>query len=339
MKPLFRFAACVIVSTVWFHSLVADEVDPELQRWLAPQEWVRDTEGPVISLGAEGTFDDQHIFAPCVAREGGRFSLWYCGSQGTVVDRVFGLGLAIGPDGRAFEKHSGNPVLAFADRRHSVLTPTLLANLDGTPIHENGKLRIWLSGTDFHDKSALHTLHESSSDDGIRWSQPSQAQLKGVYAPTVIKEGDLYRLWYTDVSKNPWVIGYAESGDGKAWKVESTAVMKVDQPWELDRLFYPTVRKVDGVFLMWYGSYWKGQGAQKTALGFAVSRDGRYWTKSPHNPVFRPDEMRTWESHYVTSQSVIRNDDGSWRMWYASRTKPPFTHKYFAVGTAKWAGL
>jgi hypothetical protein len=28
--------------------------------------------------------------------------------------------------------------------------------------------------------------------------------------------------------------------------------------------------------------------------------------------------------------------DGSWRIWYATRTKPPFTHKYLAVGTARW---
>jgi hypothetical protein len=81
-----------------------------------------------------------------------------------------------------------------------------------------------------------------------------------------------------------------------------------------------------------------GQDSQKTALGFAVSRDGRQWTKSPHNPVLQPDENRPWESHYVTSQSLIRMADGSWRIWYASRTKPPFVHKYFAIGTAKWKG-
>jgi hypothetical protein len=89
---------------------------------------------------------------------------------------------------------------------------------------------------------------------------------------------------------------------------------------------------------MWYGSYWRGQDSQKTALGFAVSRDGLRWTKSPHNPVFRPDPMREWESHYTTSQSLIRLEDGSWRIWYASRTRPPFVHKYFAIGTARWAG-
>ena len=29
-------------------------------------------------------------------------------------------------------------------------------------------------------------------------------------------------------------------------------------------------------------------------------------------------------------------DDGSLRIWYASRPAPPFVHKYYAIGTAHW---
>ncbi|MFP6649475.1 MAG: hypothetical protein VB817_08430, partial [Pirellulaceae bacterium] len=60
------------------------------------------------------------------------------------------------------------------------------------------------------------------------------------------------------------------------------------------------------------------------------------WHKHPDNPVLRPDPNRPWESHYVTSHSVIRMADGSFRIWYASRTKPPFVNKYFAINTATW---
>jgi len=89
---------------------------------------------------------------------------------------------------------------------------------------------------------------------------------------------------------------------------------------------------------MWYGSYWAGH-KQMTAIGFAVSDDGFNWEKNPNNPVFRPNPTRPWESHYTTSQSVLRLSDGSFRIWYAARKAPPHINKYFAIGTAKWSGL
>jgi predicted GH43/DUF377 family glycosyl hydrolase len=306
-------------------------------KWLGEQNWVRDSELPVVSLGAAGDFDDTHIFAPCVAKENGGYRLWYCGSRGSVAERVFRLGLATSDDGVRFEKFGGSPVFGFGDGQHSVLTPTLLRAADGGVLRENGKLRMWFSATHFSGGSGLHTLHETISADGVRWAKPSAAQLEHVYAPTILKEGPVYHLWYTDVSEEPWRFRYGRSSDGRKWAVRDEAVMLVDQGWEKGRLFYPTVLKADGVYLMWYGSYWSAE-SNKTAIGFAVSGDGVHWRKHPGNPVFRPDAKRAWESHYTTSQSVIREADGRFRIWYASRKAPPFENKYFAIGTARWTG-
>ena len=262
-----------------------DALPPNVSRWFGPQKWVRDTEGPVISLGPRGSFDDTHLFAPCViweegviwekgvVQEKGRYRLWYSGSRRDV-------------DGRTFVKSKKNPVYDFGDGEHSVLTATMLRNPDGSVLREQGRLR----------------------------------------------------MWFSDVSRDPWVVSHATSQDGKQWKVTDRGVVKVDQKWERTRLFYPTVLKANGVYLMWYGSYWASK-KNKTALGFAVSIDGIHWHKHPANPVFRPDANRPWESHYTTSQSVLRRPDGSFRIWYASRRKPPFVNKYFAIGTATWTGL
>ena len=316
---------------------VGEDVPIELRRWLAPQTWQWDVDGPIVSLGTSGQFDDTHIFAPAVAEEAGRYRLWYCGSTGAVAKRVFQLGLATSSDGRLFEKHSASPVLDFGDGKHSILTPTLLRNPDGTVLRENGKLRMWFSSTDFQDKSGLHTLHEVTSNDGIEWSKPSPVELQHVYAPTVIKTGRHYQMWYVDVSQKSWVIRHASSQDGRKWRVTPEPVIVRDQNWERDQLFYPTVVRIDGAYLMWYGSYWNERQAT-TGLGCAVSLDGLKWYKHPQNPVLRPDPSRPWESNYVTSQSVIRLADGSFRIWYASRKKPPFVNKYFAINTAKWTG-
>ncbi|MBC8876604.1 MAG: hypothetical protein H8E44_44820 [Planctomycetes bacterium] len=330
----------------------AETPPPAVQPWLeTPQSWVRDTDGPIVSLGEAGSFDDTHIFAPAVAYEDDVFKLWYCGSPGAVHERVFRLGLAASSDGRSFVRHSDRPVYEFGDGKHSVLTPTLLRQPDGTTLREDGKLRMWFTSTWFAGESGLHTLHEATSEDGIRWSEPSEALLENAYAPSVVKTGRCYQMWFVDVANDPWIIRHASSPDGRSWSVTPEPCVVVDQKWERTRLFYPTVLKIAGVpplggkngpakagtptYLMWYGSYWSAR-SSTTALGFAASIDGLKWYKHPNNPVFRPDPDRAWESHYVTSQSIMRLPDGSLRMWYASRKKPPFVNKYFAINTAVW---
>ncbi|MBC8352584.1 MAG: acetylxylan esterase [Planctomycetes bacterium] len=315
----------------------ATRVPRELRRWLEPQDWQRDADGPVLSLGDSGAFDDTHIFAPCVAKFEDEYFLWYSGSTGTVAKRVFDLGLATGRDGRVFTRRTKNPVYRFGDGKQSILTATLLRNPDGTVLREQGHLRMWFSSTHFSGGSGRHALYETRSRDGIAWEEPSPAQLEHVYAPTILKEGVAYRMWYTDVSGGSWQMRMATSQNGTRWKLHPDPVLKVEQAWERSRLFYPTVIKADGVYLMWYGSYWAAR-PNTTAIGVAASLDGYRWYRSPANPVLRPDPNRPWESHYTTSQSVIRQTDGSFRIWYASRKKPPFVNKYFAINTAIWSG-
>ena len=322
---------------------LADEPKPppqrqeSIDRWLGPQDWARDVDGPIVELGPPGQFDDTHIFAPCAARIDGEYLLWYSGSSKDVANRVFSMGLAVSDDGRAFHKHAESPVLSFGDGRRSVLTPALLRGPNGECVRENHRLRMWFAATDFAGGTGVHTLHEAVSADGVEWSEPSAAQLENVYAPTILKQPDGYQMWYTDVSDEPWVIRAAVSQDGRKWTIHPEPVVTIDQSWEKTRLFYPYVLQTDDVYLMWYGSYWSEQ-PHKTALGFAVSADGLEWHKHPQNPVFRPDPARAWESHYTTSQSVVRFADGSFRIWYASRKAPPFVNKYFAIGTARWDG-
>ncbi|GMW00775.1 MAG: hypothetical protein AMXMBFR84_19120 [Candidatus Hydrogenedentota bacterium] len=306
------------------------------EEWTGTQQWMRDSPGPVVSLGEAGSFDDMHIFAPCVALEKGVYSLWYCGSRGEVATRVFELGMATSTDGVHFTKEP-SPVFSYGDGKHSVLTPTLLRGEDGAVLRDDGALRMWFSATDFANGGGLHTLHETRSVDGKRWDSPSPAQLEHAYAPTVIKDGAAYLLWYTDVSNEPWVIRHARSNDGKAWRVVDEASIVLDQAWEERRLFYPCVVKSGGTYCMWYGAYWSAR-PNTTAIGFATSRDGVTWRKHVQNPVLMPDPDRPWESHYTTSQSVLRLPDGAWRMWYATRKEPPFVNKYFAIGTARWEG-
>lgn len=340
-RGVFESFTLVLIAA-WGGLAAGAEPPAELARWLTPQAWVKDADAPIVALGEPGAFDDMHIFAPTVAHEGDAFLLWYCGSRGTRQNRVFRLGLATGSDGIHFTKSPHNPVLAFDDGEHSVLTPSLLHDGNGNALREEGKLRMWISSTAF-GKTTLHTLHETTSADGVHWEKPSAAQLDHCYCPTVLKKsgptGDEgYQLWYVDVSRRPWTIRYGTSTDGRKWSVREQPVLELSQPWEAEIVVYPCVLQVDGVYLMWYGSYNHAVRRQTTAIGFAASVDGIRWHKHPENPVLLPDPSRAWESNYVTSGSVMRLTDGSFRYWYASRKAPPFENLYFAINTAHWGG-
>jgi hypothetical protein len=332
-RPLCTLALLLLATTGR-----AADVPDSVRRWLGPQNWIKDTDGPVLSLGSPGQFDDTHIFAPAVIQdESGQYLMWYPGSQGKPGSRWFRLGLATSPDGRQFQKSSASPVLEFEEEWRSVLTPAVLRNPDGSLLREDGKIRLFSTSARL-GKSGLHTLHESRSIDGMKWDKPSEALLQNAYASSVLKTEKSYEMWYTDVVRRPWLIRHAVSGDGREWKVDERPAVQLSQAWEAEVVLYPAVVKVDGVYLMWYGSYDNAIRRETTAIGFAASADGINWHKHPNNPVLRPDLGREWESNYVGSGSVMRLPDGSFRYWYASRKKPPFENLYFAISTARWSG-
>ncbi len=190
-------------------------------------------------------------------------------------------------------------------------------------------MRMWFTSAACRGDDRVHAIQEATSQDGIEWSKPSPIQIEQAYAPSVVKVGDGYAMWFTRPGRYPWNMFHARSPDGKKWTVGDKPVLTLSQPWEHYLQIYPCVIVVDGVYLMWYASY-SSKDRKTTAVGFAVSEDGVKWHKHPENPVLRPDPGRSWESHYVSSQTVIRLADGSFRMYYASRKKPPFQNLYFA---------
>jgi predicted GH43/DUF377 family glycosyl hydrolase len=335
---LMKCAVLISLAAIAWPAHGQQDNSQALERWMVSQKWEKDVSAPIVGLGTKGQFDDMHIFAPAVAEESGVFRMWYSGSRGTPGNRVFRLGLATSSDGKQFEKYADNPVLQMDDGAHSVLTPGLLRNPDGTVLRDNGRLRMWFASATL-GKGGLHTLHETSSADGIQWEKPSEVLLENCYCPTIIKSADRYEMWFSDVSRRPWVIRHASSLDGRRWQVTARPAIVLNQSWEGEVLVYPTVLKIDGSYLMWYGSYDNAIRRETTAIGFAVSPDGQHWQKHPQNPVMRPDRDRPWESNYVGSGCVMRLADGSFRYWYASRKQPPFNNLYFAINTARWSGL
>ncbi len=326
-------------------SHACDDPPEKLKPWLGPQNWVRDADAPVLPLGKKGDFDDTHIFAPTVARDKQQFLLWYCGSQGFAHDlaptrtrdeRVFRLGLAKSEDGIQFQRHDRS-LFELPTPKRSIVTPTMLRDANGNLLREKGKIRMWFTAATLGGGGEPHSLHQATSKDGLEWTDLSDVQISRAYCPSVIKSDDGYRLWYTEPGRYPWNIRHATSLDGQSWQIHEKPVLTVSQPWEHDLQIYPCVLHIDGIYLMWYSSYLAKDHLQ-TAIGFAASLDGITWYKHPQNPILRPMPERDWESHYVSSHSVMRLDDGRFRIWYSSRKAPPFHNLYYAINTALWNG-
>lgn len=157
---------------LFFAGSVSGQQPPELAPWLADQTWHRDVDGPVLSLGSPGEFDDTHIFAPTVARENGKYLMWYCGSRGFAHDlsetrtrdeRHFSLGLATSDDGRDFVRHAG-PILTLPTPRLSLLTPTILRDSKGNVLREQDKMRMWFTSAGMGGGQP-HAIQQSISSD------------------------------------------------------------------------------------------------------------------------------------------------------------------------------
>lgn len=143
----------------------------------------------------------------------------------------------------------------------------------------------------------------------------------------VLKEGAVYKMWYTGGGFNypPDTlmrsrICYATSSDGINWnKYAGNPVMDVDYDGGWDSLGVETVSilidssaPAEQRYKMWYaGQYFN---TYRYDIGYAFSADGIHWTKHG-SPVLQAGDVSEWDSGFIEGPSVIKEDDG-YKMWY-----------------------
>lgn len=237
----------------------------------------RVSERPVIALGPLGAFDDSGITTSWIVNYKDKKYHYYSGwSLGVSVPFYFFVGLAISNDGgETYERVSASPVL----ERDSV-DPYLTAS--PCVLVEDGRWRMWyVSGTgwEMREGKPEHRYHikYAESDDGIHWQRAglvcidySSADEYAISRPCVIKDGDVYRMWYASRGKS-YRIGYAESSDGLAWrrKDEESGIDVSPSGWDSEMLAYPYVFKHESDYYMLYN----GNGYGKTGIGLAIGRN------------------------------------------------------------------
>jgi predicted GH43/DUF377 family glycosyl hydrolase len=304
--------------------------------------WEKSPKNPMLRLGPPDAFDSQNLFGPAIAKDGGKFHLFYCGGpsgprNGGELVR-YQLGLALSDDGETWAK-TGQPLLPLGQRDDFHATPALLRDPSGNLLKPGGVWHLVFCGNRADD------VEHATSRDGLNWEKdPRNPIFKKAYAPNLVQTGDELRMYYihkpklTDGKAGPWEVHLATGKDFHSLKAHpANPMLTVSQPWEKGALFYPYVLRENKTWVMFYASYWQKHPTSKsaTAIGIATSRDGLHWIKSPANPVLTPTPGSTYDSIYTSSQAVLRDGDG-YKLYYGARVD--MVHKYFAIGLATKRG-
>lgn len=118
-----------------------------------------------------------------------------------------------------------------------------------------------------------------------------------------------YRMWFSWRDKQG--IGYATSPDGLHWTPAHDVVLGPDPQSEPEILEVtrPFVLIEDHGFTMWYSAHH----AEQVVLCRATSTDGVAWSRP--RVIFEPEQP--WEKAAVMCPSVLRDDAGTYHLWYS----------------------
>ncbi|MGM5470811.1 hypothetical protein ACS386_11095 [Flavobacteriaceae bacterium LMO-SS05] len=136
----------------------------------------------------------------------------------------------------------------------------------------------------------------------------------------VMKEGDLWRMWYLSCTKWDLIHGiqepfyhlkYAESKNGITWDRQGIVAIDFKTPTE-GGIASASVLKEDGIYKMWY-AYRDAHGyrAHKNKsyrIGYAESQDGIKWKRLDDQVGIALSETG-WDSFMMTYPNVIKYKD------------------------------
>jgi len=179
------------------------------------------------------------------------------------------------------------------------------------------------------DKENIWRIGVVESDDGIHFRRfldgpvlvpETDFEKDAVMNPFVMYEDGKYRMWYAAGENfEPNVICYAESPDGIHWeKHPGNPIFRCapENDYEQNRIGACHILKEDAGYLMFYIGY---RDVHTACVCAARSKDGiTGWERVPENPLVTPTPG-TWDEHSCYKPTVVREEDGTYRLWYNGR--------------------
>lgn len=263
-----------------------------------------------------GPWDKDRVSAPRVILDGGKYLAWYDGRNLTAPESGWAVGLAWSPDGIAWTRYPQNPVLGPGGGLAASLAWDANSRYQVAVLKDGLTYKMWFCGSD----GFTYQTGYATSADGLQWDIYAGNPVLAVgpagswdeleaNAPAVIKDGDVYKMWYhgCDTDYAACGIGYATSPDGTTWTKHPGNPVLSGTPgeWDGDFAMWPAVIKNGGVYEMWYTASGK--------TGRATSPDGIHWTKEASNPVL----AQGWNGGMAVQASVLLTG-GTYKMWFRS---------------------
>jgi hypothetical protein len=210
-------------------------------------------------------------------------------------------------------------------------------------IKDGSTYKMWYSGNNAVDPDGPGwQIGYATSSDGTTWVKYGSTPVvpkgavstdwdyEGVGAPTLIKDGSIYKMWYVgfNETQGTFGIGYAESPDGISWTkynnpsnngnpnfANSDPVLTPGNPgsWDNYEAQMPSVIKDGAVYRMWY--YGIQSDGMPDRIGYAYSLNGISWTKYAGNPVMMNGPASSYDEQGAWDPAVVR-DGNTYKMWY-----------------------
>lgn len=272
-------------------------------------KWFR--QGMVLDVGPVPSTYESSGWPSVVKGSDGIYRMWYTGTQFAIPVRNRYIHYATSVDGHNWDRKGIviGPNATFEDRVYAA-----------TVIEDGGIYKMWYVGDDLDWPWGSYIFY-ATSPDGFTWTRQGLVLplgFEGTYDsfgasfPAVMKDGVVYKMWYSGYDGTHYRILHAISLDGQSWTYQNLAIDIGTNPDDYDywSAFEPAVVKdVNGVYHMWYSG---NNGALLRILN-ATSPDGVTWTKQGLSLDVLPNSQ---EDVGVLSGTVIMLPNSVVTMWY-----------------------